>query len=312
MRVGFAILSYDEPAQLLRLTLTLSRTYSDPCIVVHHNFSQCALDTEGFPANVVFVRPHLDTGWGSLETVRAALSAIDLVRTTADPDWTFLLSGRDYPVMPGDKACALLAARRTDALLVHQSIDLPLPRHAPRPSVGGFHDGAWARLAYDRYVTEDVQVPLLSWKRPRWHGLPIKRRRIRIRSRPVTWIIRHVRTPVIGRRFLWTVYGGDFWLAVNRVAATRLAAVAPRVMRALGNRPIPEEVVLHTVLGNSGLELGQDGNRRYSDWSAGGSHPKWLTEQDLDAIGASGAMFARKFRNDDGVLDLVDRRLLRF
>jgi len=71
----------------------------------------------------------------------------------------------------------------------------------------------------------------------------------------------------------------------------------------------PEESIFHTALCNQvDLKICKD-HKRYEDWTGGGYHPKWLDESDLPEITASGAQFARKFR-DKRVLDVVETALL--
>lgn len=64
LKIGVAILSYNEPAQLLYLTKVLTAMFNQPPIVCHHNFDQCSLHRDSFPPNVRFVRPHVRTRWG--------------------------------------------------------------------------------------------------------------------------------------------------------------------------------------------------------------------------------------------------------
>ena len=64
VKIGFAILSYNEPEQLLRLVKTLNAMFGDPPIVCHHDFSKCSLDEALFPSNVRFVHPHMVTDTG--------------------------------------------------------------------------------------------------------------------------------------------------------------------------------------------------------------------------------------------------------
>ena len=70
INIGFVVLSYNEPLQVLRLTETLTKMFDAPSILVHHNFNQSDLDTHLFPINVRFVAPYTDTGWGSIEIAR--------------------------------------------------------------------------------------------------------------------------------------------------------------------------------------------------------------------------------------------------
>ena len=69
---------------------------------------------------------------------------------------------------------------------------------------------------------------------------------------------------------------------------------------------LPTESLPHTALHAAGLPLSGD-TRRYTAWAPGAAHPALLGSDDLDAILASGADFARKFAPDDPVLDELDR-----
>jgi len=116
--IGFAIVSYDEPDQLRRLARTLDAVYEHPPIVCHHDFSQCPMETQEVEPFVHFVRPHVETGWGIVATVAAAVSALSTLQELHDPDWMFLLSGSCYPVKPADVVRQVLGALPFDALLV--------------------------------------------------------------------------------------------------------------------------------------------------------------------------------------------------
>jgi hypothetical protein len=72
VKIGFGILTYNAPGQLLRLVKTLNAMFGDPPIVCHHDFSKSSLDEALFPRNVRFVHPHIVTGWGDI-TVSLAL-----------------------------------------------------------------------------------------------------------------------------------------------------------------------------------------------------------------------------------------------
>ena len=74
---------------------------------------------------------------------------------------------------------------------------------------------------------------------------------------------------------------------------------------------IPDELFFQTIVTNSPLaDTVENDNLRYLDWSREPA-PAVLTRDDLDAIGASGALFARKFDEtvDAEILDLLDARI---
>jgi len=106
VKIGFAILSYNEPEQLLRLVKTLNAMFGDPPIVCHHDFSKCSLDETPFPSNVRFVHPHVVTERGLISVPLALLKAFRLLREHDQPDWYVPLSGCDYPVRPADEIIA--------------------------------------------------------------------------------------------------------------------------------------------------------------------------------------------------------------
>src|SRR5690349_21399230 len=161
VKIGFAVLSHNQPEQPLRLIFGLNATFGDPPIVCHHDFGKCYLDETLFPGNVRFVRPHLTTTWGHINVPLAALRAFSLLRESAQPDWFVLLSGSDYPVRPADAVKADLFNSSYDVYLDHREIvyrGLP-PGQTARD--WGFGRPSWIRLAYDRYYS----IPLFWWPR---------------------------------------------------------------------------------------------------------------------------------------------------
>src|ERR1700733_11205324 len=100
MQIGFIIVAYNHPQQLLRLVRCLQRMYGDPPIAIHYDVSQSPIRKVDFPSNVKFVSPHVRTRWGNISVVNAGLGALKLLYDSAEPRWFFSLSGSDYPVMP--------------------------------------------------------------------------------------------------------------------------------------------------------------------------------------------------------------------
>jgi len=67
IKIGFAVLSHNEPEQVLRLVRGLNAMFGAPPIVCHHDFGKCSLDETVFPSNVRFVHPHFVTRWGHID-----------------------------------------------------------------------------------------------------------------------------------------------------------------------------------------------------------------------------------------------------
>jgi len=302
LKIGFAIVSHNEPQQLLRLVKTLNSMFDAPPIACHHDFTQCPLDEGSFPSNLRFVRPHIDTGWGDITAPLAALKAFSLLRKYDQPDWFFLLSGTDYPVRPANEISGELSDSKYDAYLDNREI---LYRGLPPGQTaedGGFGRPDWIPLAYYRYCT--FRRPT---KRLLFTGRLLNRKQfVPIYNHKIDCIIRQFQFNRPAR-----IYGGDFWFHCNQKAIDRLleARSMRKLVRYYRTRMNPEESIFHTALCNQvDLKICKD-HKRYEDWTGGGYHPKWLDESDLPKITASSAQFARKFR-DKRVLDVVETALL--
>ena len=75
----------------------------------------------------------------------------------------------------------------------------------------------------------------------------------------------------------------------------------------------PGELLYHTILLNSDYKSTIfNQSLMYIDFSEGVSHPKYLTELDLETLKRSGKFFARKFNQeiDSNVLNIIDRMLV--
>ena len=314
-RIGFVILSHNNPQQLRRLVRCLQRIYDNPPIAIHHDFGQCPLHQDEFPPDVGFVLPHTKTGWGKFSLVVAALRALRLLYQTAAPDWFVLLSAADYPTMPAENVLEELAASRMDALLDYRevpnlsdaslkiarglkiskfSIDVGALRFDRRfpapdnPALNHFVLPSNLEIAWRRYVGFHVWFPVVR-SGPRigryMFNLPLE-----------DW-----RSP-FGTDFK-CLYG-DQWFSGNRKVAEILLNPIDkhiRLRRHLRFRYVADECYYATVLGNTpGLKISK-ATRRFVDWSQsaggplGGSHPRVLGLSDLPAIKAAGAHFARKF-----------------
>ena len=299
--VGFIIVSHRNEEQLLRLTKTLNRLYSDPPIVCHHDFSQAPLSVERFPANVRFVTPSFKTAWAKWAVVEATLAALALLYEDEGPDWFVLLSASDYPVRSGAQVVRELAASPVDAHLDTRPIGDARPaaafqgelnpalRHLGFPSI--------ERVKWSHYVGAEIWLPMIR-RKPKWR---LGRYTIHL--------------PIAARNRLPDGFGlfhGDHWFTANRKAARVLLDPAPEhleLRRHLRMRSSPDECYYQTVLANTpGLSIGLN-NKRYADWTNLAPHPADLTEAELPQALASGAHFARKFRPDDPVLDAIDRHL---
>ena len=92
-QIGFVLITHTAPNQIVRLIRALTLLYSNPPIVVHHDFGQCPAELS-LPSNVRVVQPHIPTQWCNYSVVRATLAGLALLYANHEkPDWFVLLSG---------------------------------------------------------------------------------------------------------------------------------------------------------------------------------------------------------------------------
>jgi hypothetical protein len=285
VEVGFVLITHTRPRQALRLIRRLNQLYDSPPIVCHHDCSQCEMPLGELPGNVSLVQPHLRTAWGGFAVVEATVRAMrELFQRSDAPDWFVLLSGADYPIKPAQRVRRELVASACDAHLCYEPID---------PAALATD---WQRVCYRRYYSPRAWLPNVARHGPEWKSvrLPMWLRRPRHPFRPS-----------------FRCYAGSQWFSANRDAAEcvlRFAESGRRFSKYCWKTPFTDEMYFQTILANApGLRL-NNANYRYTDWSAGGAHPKTLGMEDVRAVLASANHFARKFSGDrPEVLDALDR-----
>lgn len=287
--IGFVLLTHSNPGQIARLVTRLSALYDRPPIALHHDFGRCQLDVSGF-RNVFVVSPHLRTKWAHISLVHATLEGMKLLYQRSDPEWFVLLSGCDYPVKKPEMVLQDLRGSRYDAVIESRLIDPQNLRDE------------WVRECCDRYIYKTYWVPWLK-------GRHLDRRKIRISNRQVLSRI----TPFSER---FHCFGGAHWFTARREVVRYTLSwteANPWLLRHFANRVIPEEAYFQTVVANGPAFRLAEGEKaeayRYIDWTGCISHPRWLELDDVPAILASAAHFARKFRPDSPPLDELDRTL---
>lgn len=235
--IGFIILSYSDPEQLLQLTMRLGSMFPGAKISCAHNFGQAQLDPGCFPSFVSFVRPHVSTRWGHISVIHAAMSAVRDLYEKEDPDWFVLLSGSDYPVATADTILSELKTGGYDAYLdfreVTPPVGIPLSLDN-READYVFSDPGWVLLAYDRYVAKLLNYPSLTKRlRPR-------RRKLFIRHPWLAWPFHPFRSNL-------RCYGGEHWFTANRRVARVLLdeyESGERLIKHFSERLVPEEGIL--------------------------------------------------------------------
>jgi hypothetical protein len=281
--IGFILLTHNRPAQALRLVRNLDLHFGSPPIAIHHDFDQSPMPVEQFPACVRFVRPHFQTRWGAPSLNDAVLAGVRLLYSDSTaPDWFVLLSGADYQIKPTDQIIAELKTGGFDAYLAHRKIEAP-------PT------DRFTLFMANRYLKKASHFWWIDWRlrrRRKNFGIPM-------------WLSK----PLLPFSKSLACYAGSQWFTANRRCAQRLLELHDKggpLREHYWRVPIADESYLHCLLCNQpDLRVSND-NKRYIDFSGGQQSPKTLGVDDLPAILASSAHFARKFEPDDPVLDRLD------
>jgi hypothetical protein len=297
LTIGFILLTHANESQALRLISALNGSYGEPPIVCHHDFSQYAFDPRQFPSNVRFVRPHLNTRWGTISLVQAMLRALRTLYDTSAPDWFYLLSGSDYPIRDGATVRSELANTPYDGFIQLMMVDHARAPERAASDTGGLDSPSYLRLAYQRYIGRSIPIP--SWRHP--HRGPAAMHLHLTNSR----LLR----PFHPFTDDFHCYAGSQWFAANsRSASALLSPENDRLLRYFTGRFPPDEAVCPTILGNArGLRFEAE-SKHFIDWQQG-HHPRLLNENDMPAMLGSKAHFARKFAPGARVLEVLDRHL---
>jgi hypothetical protein len=274
-RIAYVISAYKLPSQLVRLVRRLAAPGASFAIHVDRKSPRRVFDEMVAGTHdlpVAFVPRHV-SHWGGFGHVRATLAGLEHLRREQIPfDYVVLLTGQDYPLRHPAGIASVLEASGGRSFISWW----PLPRPA------------WGRRGgLDR--VED------------WHLVTYRRLHLAL---------------ALQRRIpggLTPFGGAPYWClpkaAIDYVEAT--VAERPELVRFFEHVFIPDELFFQTLIMNSPLrETVENENLRYLDWTRTPA-PAVLGVGDLDAMLASGKLFARKFDEtiDARVLDELDRVL---
>jgi hypothetical protein len=276
--IAYVILAHRAPEQVVRLVRRLEHPDASFFIHVDRYADDAVHETirDGIPAAQLL--PRHGCTWGGFGIVRAALEGLRAVHADGRHDVALLLSGQDYPIRRIGEIHDFLYQRRERSFVNHFTV--------PTPN--------WTNGGMER---------MTGWH---WHG--------RLLGRTIIFPNPRLGTRTWHRRFPggFEPYGGSMYWGLSREAVAYVLDFVERetrFMRFFRHAGIPDESFFQTILLNSPLAGSVvDDDLHYADWSEGKSHPKTLGLQDLDAVIASGNLFARKF-DDPRVLDAIDERV---
>ncbi|MEZ5654150.1 MAG: beta-1,6-N-acetylglucosaminyltransferase [Burkholderiaceae bacterium] len=272
-------------------------------VLIHHDFTQQPQMRVNRP-NVHWVPEPVRTGWGVWNINVAIFKTIEHALRHWQFDYFQLLSPVDLPLRPVREFEAYIQRDTHDAAIDHVFLDqdpIALMCFAYRavsfPGAPGWRVLWKLNQAYFDPGRGTVNRNGLAFPpHPRLdrHGRPTIGARLAGRVTRAWYAMAQRRLDPAGR---FRLAAGGTWFGANRRACEALIAAAadPALERRFSRLFSPDELVLPTVLAGAGLRLAP-GNLAVSTFES--ARPRWIDEQELLALGATGRFFARKFPDD--------------
>lgn len=275
--VAHLILVHSRPEQLNRLVKKL--LFKDDVVFIHvdlkcnlSDFKSVVYDS----SNVFFVQNRVDIKWGGYEMVEATLNGFkEIIHSGLNVDYINLLSGQDYPLKPISQFNKFLLDNPGKAFMQCLNIEKE-----------------WTEALF-----RIKEYTFNNWKFPGHYRLQqLINFLLPVRKMPEGMV-------AVGRSQWFTIALKHAIYIVNRLELN------PSLVSFFKLTWAPDEFVFQTLLYNSTFKDDIVGNNlRYIDWSEGGKNPKVLTINDFGKMMDSGNYFARKFNENDAVLDLIDKK----
>jgi hypothetical protein len=313
--------THRAPAQVTRLVELIKEGSPDSVVLISHDRARPPLDTrrlQALPGVHVFSEPG---GYGDFSHLDRYFAAIDWLDDHGiEYDWLENISGQDYPLRPIADIERDLADGDVDGYLFYTPVfPEQTPPDADQGTAPGFRLAApWDAAPWDAAMRYRYR----HW----WIGQPTVAKQRWLRPLGVInllqpWVRVSLAFSTVGLRRRDTVfsddficYGGWFFCTLSATAARYVRDFArdhPDVVAFFRTVQAPEEVVIQTVLVNSGKFRFEPAQRYIDMRGSRNNHPKTLGIADLDRALASGANWGRKFDGalDAEVLDALDRRV---
>jgi hypothetical protein len=291
MKLAYLILAHSNPQYLRRLINALNEDWTWFFIHIDRK-----VDIRRFRSlldipRVTLIDKRVRIFLGTFSLVQAELNLLEAARQ-ASPDfsWFALLSGADYPVRPNIELLRYLQESRSEHINI---APMPCPEIGkPISRLSAYHiegDSGDGRLK-SRII----------------HSI---NRFIERRCRRDYKRILGAMKPYAGCQW-WVLSGGAADYVSDFIADNR------DIVGFFRHTVCPDEMFFQTILGNSPYKDRIERNLTYSDWSAGGMHPAYLTNRHLSLLesrdfelsgcyGEGKCFFARKFGPSTSTL--IDR-----
>jgi len=290
VKKAYIILAHKNEQQVQRLIDTLDDKNSMFFLHVDRKVSITGFKKLFDNDSRVYFVQRVKTEWGGFGLVDATLNAMYDVRKSGDFDKIILLSGQDYPIKSNEEIDQYFQGSKYNIFMDH----FPLPNHRKWGPGGGMY-------RVNKYFFG------LSW---------IKKYLAKATNFLATFI------PFLNRKLAKGIepFSGSQWWAMDMHALNYVldyVAAHPEYVNFHKHTFAPDELFFQMILLNcEDVSLRNNianDNLRYMKWKTSDiAHPEILKVNDLDDIGESNALFARKFDTgvDEDVINVIDDQLL--
>jgi len=279
MRMAHMLFVYKDPDQVARIVRKLSHPNFDFYVHVDAKIDQQPFEFLESIDRVSLVKNRVKVRWAGLSFTQAILNTIqEILDTGKQYDFFNAMSGQDYPLVSAENFYSFFERRPGKSFLAIEK-----------------EGSEWWEHAYIR--VHEYHFTDFDFKG--------------------RYALQFLLNKIMPRRkipFNYTLYGSNratWWTISSECAVYLLKFISenPKVKRFAKFTWAPDEYLIPTLVMNSPLRSTVvPENYRYIDWSLGGSNPKILTVDDIDALKKTGMLLARKFdvKVDTKVLDLID------
>jgi len=296
-RIVFLLMSAVHPVHVVK---ELTRALAPHIVLVHHDFSQSdefALDEP----NVIMVPDPKVTGWGVWGFSEGIFHSIQFALENLQFDYLQLLSPTCLPIKPLKAFEDYIVARTTERDF--SGIDLYRDRDALM-SVGYRMFAREHTLAHRIlrrlslvYFGDSIDVRDVAGVQIRTNPSTLADGSLPWKARAALKVTQRWSQPAaVGHIFdeKFRPYFGSAWFGARRELLEWMLARFRQadIMKQFQGLRIPEELVIPTLLKNSGS---RDGAYNHCIITFRGPNPKWLDDDDFEALRQSPAFFARKF-----------------
>lgn len=275
---AYLILAHAHPQQLARLVRALRHPDAHFYIHLDAKSPEESFREAVSGKDITYIGRREKVAWGAYSLVQATLNGFaEIIRSQRPYSYVHLLSGQDYP------------------LVSHETM-------------ASFFEVNPGKQYMEFYPVEDVWTEAIPRIR-KYHFVNF--------DFPGKFMAERMVNAVMPARKMpdeLTAVGRSQWFSITPEAIRYIQGYLgrhPEVVRFFRLTWGVDELIFQTLLYNSPFRdsLVND-NLRYIDWSEGKASPKTLTQADWPAMQASGKFFARKFTENDEVLDRIDQSKL--